>query len=458
MADAFEPGGQPPLVGGPLAQRVADADRDRTVTLLREHVVDGRLTLDEFSERVGLALQARTRGDLEAVMANLPALATPQEEVGRRRARRWFVGIMSGAGAKGRWRISGKTTAIAVMGGCDLDLRQAEIDGPEVVITAIAFMGGVQIIVPEGFDVDLDVIPFMGGRNLKLRNVPRVPGSPRIRVRGLAFMGGVDVRSKPNRTGRELGQSIVERVLDSIGPLPTLGGASGAPIDLESLRRDLKEQLRAQRHQSRPGDRHGHQHGDGRGRSAHRADPVPEEVEDHLPESKGPAEGTVTILFSDMVNYAGMTEELGDQASRELLRQHHQVVRKLLEFHGGREVKVQGDGFMMAFGGVARALRCAAELQRAFSEYSLSHQERPIQIHIGIHTGEAMEEDDDFLGHTVIVASRLANVAQSGEILVSSLSAQLVERTGEFSFVDFREIALKGLTRPQQVATMEWAE
>jgi len=55
-----------------MAVRVADADRDRTVTLLREHVVDGRLTLDEFSERVGLALTARTRGDLEATMADLP--------------------------------------------------------------------------------------------------------------------------------------------------------------------------------------------------------------------------------------------------------------------------------------------------------------------------------------------------------------------------------------------------
>ena len=58
-------------------ERVADADRDRTVTMLREHVVDGRLTLDEFSERVGLALEARTRGDLDAVMANLPDAARP---------------------------------------------------------------------------------------------------------------------------------------------------------------------------------------------------------------------------------------------------------------------------------------------------------------------------------------------------------------------------------------------
>ena len=83
---------------------------------------------------------------------------------------------------------------------------------------------------------------------------------------------------------------------------------------------------------------------------------------------------------------------------------------------------------MVAFGGVARALRCAASMQRTFAAYSEAHPDRPIRVHIGIHTGEAMEEDDDFLGHTVIVASRIADVAGPGEILVSSLTAQMVER------------------------------
>jgi class 3 adenylate cyclase len=79
-------------------------------------------------------------------------------------------------------------------------------------------------------------------------------------------------------------------------------------------------------------------------------------------------------------------------------------------------------------------------------------------VHIGVHTGEAMEEDDDFLGHTVIVASRIADVATPGEILVSSLSAQMVERTEEFTFAAPREVVLKGLTRPQGVSTLVWTE
>jgi len=460
MVDPFEPGGGNfTPTDGPLEQRVADSDRDRTVTLLREHVVEGRLTLDEFSERVGLALEARTRGDLRATLANLPDVATPQTETLRRKARHWFIGFMSGSGAKGRWRISGNTTAVAFMGGCHLDLRHAEIDGPEVVITAIAFMGGIQITVPEGFDVEMNVFPFMGGRELKLRNVPIIPGSPRLVIRGFAMMGGVEVRSRPTRTSKELGMNIVDHVMNVVDTLPMLNGPGSGPIDLESLGREIRDQIRAQRHAGRPPrgrDRDRPRSNRGYWDSA-TAPPSPA-APAPAAESAGPArsEGTVTILFSDMVNYAGMTEQLGDQASRELLRNHHQIVRGLLANHGGREIKVQGDGFMVAFGGVARALRCAADMQRAFGEYSVAHPDRPIQIHVGVHTGEAVEEDDDFLGHTVIVASRLADVAAPGEVLVSSLSALLVERTEEFRFADFRETPLKGLTRPHQVATLVW--
>ena len=206
------------------AERVSDDDRDHAVTLLREHVVVGRLTLDEFSERVGLALRARTRDDIASAMTDLPALPVAAEEATRRRSRRRFVAVMSGSQAKGRWRLSGKTTAVAVMGGVDMDLRHAEIDGPEIVITAVAFWGGIQIVVPEGFDVELEGFSFMGGRDLKLRNVPRVPGSPRIRVRGFAIMGGIEVESRPSRTGRGIGRTIIDRVL---GPVRRAGRPAG---------------------------------------------------------------------------------------------------------------------------------------------------------------------------------------------------------------------------------------
>jgi class 3 adenylate cyclase len=79
-------------------------------------------------------------------------------------------------------------------------------------------------------------------------------------------------------------------------------------------------------------------------------------------------------------------------------------------------------------------------------------------VHIGIHTGDAVAEDDDYLGHTVIVASRLADAAASGEILVSSLSEQLVLGSGEFNFDGPRETQLKGMARPQLASTLSWAD
>ena len=79
-------------------------------------------------------------------------------------------------------------------------------------------------------------------------------------------------------------------------------------------------------------------------------------------------------------------------------------------------------------------------------------------MHIGINTGDAVEEEDDYLGYTVIVASRLADTASPGEILVSSLSEQLVQGSGEFTFDGHRETHLKGMARAQHSATLNWAD
>ena len=295
-----------------------------------------------------------TTGNLPA-----PTTASPKKQ------RHWHVAVMSGHSTKGRWRISGKTNAIAVMGGCDMDLRKAEIEGSEVEITAFAFWGGIDITVPEGFDVELRGFSFMGGRDLKLRDVPIVPGSPRIIVKAYAVMGGIDVKSRPNRSGKDLARAAMRKVLKQPDPDPAPNPAELASLE-QNIRRDL------------------------------------------------PADGTVTILFCDMVDYAGLTERLGDQGSRQVLREHHRIVRDAIARHGGREISVQGDGFMVAFGGVARALRCAIDIQRAVMAYVPANDGESIAVHIGVHTGDAMDEGDDYLGHTVIVASRLADAAGAG--------------------------------------------
>ena len=179
--------------------RASDADRERVAVRLREDLVAGRLTLDEFSERLDAAYGSRTIAELEELTRDLPQTATAPAVPSRRTPTRWSVAVMSGVERKSRWRVAAKTFAIAVMGGVELDLRKVEIESPEVEIIAIAVMGGIEITVPEGVEVDVTGFAFMGGKEVDVADVPPLPGAPLIRVRAFALMGGVEVKSKRTR-------------------------------------------------------------------------------------------------------------------------------------------------------------------------------------------------------------------------------------------------------------------
>lgn len=186
--------------------RVSDADRDRAADVLREATSQGRLTFDELDERLTQAYAAKTYADLDEVTRDLPgpgvqapvraaAGAFPPERLGGTPGGKIAVAVMSGAQRGGPWVVPPVFTAVAVMGGVDLDLRQARFSAPEVTIHAYTLMGGVNIIVPEDIEVDVAGIGFMGGFDHRASG-PGVPGAPRVRVLGFAMMGGVDVRRK----------------------------------------------------------------------------------------------------------------------------------------------------------------------------------------------------------------------------------------------------------------------
>lgn len=181
--------------------RVSDAEREATVVRLREAGGEGRLTLEELAERVERADAARTRGDLEALTADLPAAIPPAATLAPdtpRKERRWVVAIMGGEQRKGRWRPSKRTNAIAIMGGVDIDLREAELaDGAEIL--AIPVMGAVTITVPEGVSVELSGFALMGGNAGPDDKVLPLPNSPVVRVRAFSLMGGVVVERKKAR-------------------------------------------------------------------------------------------------------------------------------------------------------------------------------------------------------------------------------------------------------------------
>jgi hypothetical protein len=170
--------------------RASDADREATVVRLRDAGGEGRITFEEVAERVERADAARTRAELEVLTADLP-VGAPQVE---RKPRGWVISVMGGAERKGRWRPARMTNVIALMAGAAVDLRDAEI-GAEVRITAISIMGGIEVIVPEGVQVELGGFALLGG-NAGPRDAPVPPGAPVVRVRAYALMGGVGVSRK----------------------------------------------------------------------------------------------------------------------------------------------------------------------------------------------------------------------------------------------------------------------
>ena len=179
-----------------VAVRIADADRERTVAVLGEHHAVGRLTYDEFVERMDKAYEARTRADLDALTADLPG----QPAAAAPRRRRWVVSIMGGTTRTED--IAGEHGVFDVMGGSDLDLRDARFPLGEARVTAIAIMGGSDIWVPDNARVELSGFALMGGND---NRVPPGGDGPLIRVRAWSLMGGIDVRSGTRRRDRRRG-------------------------------------------------------------------------------------------------------------------------------------------------------------------------------------------------------------------------------------------------------------
>jgi hypothetical protein len=186
--------------------RVSDADRQAIVDQLRQASAEGRIDLPEFDERSRSAYAATTRAELEHLTADLPqpshhaaVAGTPDADGGVS----WTVAVMSGNERRGRWRVSRHTRAVAVMGGCALDLREATMPPDEMRITAVAVMGGVEVVVPEGVEVVVTGFSLMGGYGAHVADVPRRPHTPVVRVRAVSIMGGVEVKSKPPRSGKK---------------------------------------------------------------------------------------------------------------------------------------------------------------------------------------------------------------------------------------------------------------
>jgi class 3 adenylate cyclase len=167
------------------------------------------------------------------------------------------------------------------------------------------------------------------------------------------------------------------------------------------------------------------------------------------------ADGTVTIVFTDIVDSTLLLGRLGDEAWLDVLRRHNALIEETTAAHGGTVVETQGDGSMLAFSSARRAVTCATEIQREIKR-AFHDDSPPIRVRIGVHTGHALQEADHSYGTTVRYAARVASQAFGDEVVVSSLVRELVSGSG-IRWTESREVELKGLEGTHKLFAVELA-
>ena len=214
--------------GGPPARSLAPAEREAAVERLCAHFARDALTDAELERRLDLAYAARTSAELVSLEADLPAIegsaapavprshtspapsgseapSAPPMASGRPAAEHdLVVSVWGSTERKGAWTPPRRLTALSVMGGTELDFREAEFATREVSVRVVAVMGGVDVIVPPGVRVEWAGIALMGGVSTPERMNPPAADAPVVRISGLVCMGGVDVVERlPGESAKE---------------------------------------------------------------------------------------------------------------------------------------------------------------------------------------------------------------------------------------------------------------
>jgi Domain of unknown function (DUF1707)/Cell wall-active antibiotics response 4TMS YvqF len=215
------------------SMRVSDAERDATLRVLGDHAAAGRLSLDELEDRVGQALTVLTRGELTALTRDLPEETVPAASQALADAHppvRRTVAIMGGSSRRGPFSAVGSFTAIAVMGGDNIDLRETRIEGDELTLTVYSVLGAVNIYLPDSVQVELGGFSFLGGNREKGAYRRRSGQAPVIRIRGFNLLGRTTVFRVPlHARALELSQARHLSVVAEHRHAPALAGPRRHP-------------------------------------------------------------------------------------------------------------------------------------------------------------------------------------------------------------------------------------
>jgi hypothetical protein len=192
--------------------RASDADRDKVLQLLATATADGRLTVEEHSDLMSSALNARTRGELDVITRDLlpDTVGEPTQVVtpSGGPSRRGLLSIFGARSKKGIWHVPSEFRATAVFGAIELDFRDAQFDASEVVVVANSVFGAVEITVPDWVRVEEEGHVIFGA--WEVQGAPSTgatgsnPATPTVTVhlRGLTVFGAVEVKYKAPKLKR----------------------------------------------------------------------------------------------------------------------------------------------------------------------------------------------------------------------------------------------------------------
>lgn len=212
--------------------RASDADREQALVALRGHLIAGRLTLEEFCERVDAALRARITGDLAHLQDDLPE-ALVESAGSRRRPARFTAALLGHVVRRGQFRLRRWAFAASAFGDLDFDLRAATVDKGRVAINVLALFGNVDVYVPEGVNVDVGGLTVFGHRRDWGRDAGQ-PDAPSIHLRVFGFAGTIDVWRVPRAMRGSSYREILRTLHDRRRPPPpeiTSTGANPLPSD-----------------------------------------------------------------------------------------------------------------------------------------------------------------------------------------------------------------------------------
>lgn len=150
-----------------------------------------------------------------------------------------------------------------------------------------------------------------------------------------------------------------------------------------------------------------------------------------------------TILCTDIVDSTATAVRMGDAAWRDLIAEQTSATRREIDRYRGREAATTGDGLLALFDGAERAIHCAAAIHRASDAFG-------IQLRIGVHSGEVERTPDNVRGVAVHLVTRVTAVAGPGEVLISSVTRDLVAETS-LKFESRGEHELKGIPKPVEL-------